>query len=134
MEKIKLPKKIKIAAWLMVTIGAIGILSLVFALIGLILIRFIEPSDHLLTTLTFLILGTIPLAIIIVSIFFIPGFFLLKRKKWAWWGAIITQSIIFIFNIIMVFILGEFTKWILINVILIVLFSLDRKDFFKIAS
>jgi hypothetical protein len=76
MEKVSLPIKTKIAAWWILVIGIFGLITSIVS--GL-------PD-----TIIFLFLPSL-------FLFCLPSFFLLKRKKWAWWFSIITQFILIIF-------------------------------------
>ena len=70
MEKVSLPIKTKIAAWWMLGIGGINIgVGLGYGAIAL--TSFI---NFLISSLIY---------------FFLPAFFLLRKKKWSWWYAII---------------------------------------------
>lgn len=124
-EKVSLPTKTKIAAWLMIVIGGILLISV---LVPLVLIKFISPSP-LLTPIYPVILSMLPLVIIMVLIYFIPGFFLLRKKRWAWWLAIFLFSILFIFNLARFSPVGIF-----IHPIFLILLLLDRKNFWKIVT
>ncbi len=74
-QKLTLPIKTKIAAWWMIIIGLFGlIVSIITGLPELIIFLFL-PS---------------------LFFFCLPFFFLLERKKWAWWFSIITQFILII--------------------------------------
>jgi len=142
MEKISLPIKTKIAAWIMILMGIIGGIFVA-------LLTYLLSSWHL---------GTNPPSeqekriemlrtfLPYVILLFLPGFFLLKRKKWAWWfaifSAVISDVIYFIsspfFNEITYPIFYGYPQRMMLlfipfSIVLILLF-LDRKNFFKIAS
>jgi len=130
-EKISLPTKTKIVAWFLIVIGTIGILGLfisLFGLISMILIKFIgfPPSK---TPLLSEIPKVFLLGILITMFNFLPGIFLLKRKKWSWWLVIILISSSLLYSLM------KFSSFgILINSFLLALLLLDRKNFLKVAK
>jgi len=145
-QKFSIGVKTKIAAWLMIVSGIIGILD-----VG---VRYITPglggipfSIGWALSTAFRIaastgfLGFFPLRFFIVMLtyyigaFFIAPVFLLRRKKWAWQFIIICLFIgaIAIFVDIWQFPRGEKFS-IFYPIILFLLFFLDRKNFWKIAS
>jgi len=125
MEKASLPIKTKIAAWWMIVIGGgTGILSILSSLTGHEDVPFIG-----------LAFGC-P-----VLLFSIPGIFVLRKKKWAYWLAMILSGVLSILipkvlfdsavPIFYMIIFGVF-EWFIFGVPFI-LFFLDRKNFWKIA-
>jgi hypothetical protein len=72
MEKVSLPTKTKIAAWWMIVVGGINI---VISFLGIVT----NPGGDWLALL-------FPLIILLVAaiLFVLGGFYLFRRKKWAW--------------------------------------------------
>jgi membrane-associated HD superfamily phosphohydrolase len=128
-QKPLVPIKTKIAAWLMLIMGILGVgYTLMFFFL-----KSVSSSYHA-TTLTI-----IKKLLYFFIFLFLPGLFLLKRKKWAWWLALFSSILsFFIFPyglIIFGFVIGEiFPLIIMIFIFIIVILILDRKNFFKIAS
>jgi multisubunit Na+/H+ antiporter MnhC subunit len=85
MEKISLPIKTKIAVLGMIVCGAILAVAPLFC----------EDLKYAVKdSMSFFIYFASP--IVIGALLIISSYFLLKRKKWAWWLAIISLSLIFI--------------------------------------
>jgi len=135
MEKVNLPIKTKIAAWLLILVG--GLLEIDF------LIEWIKDITQGIwygSALPFLLLPIV---------FFLPGIFIIFRNKSAWWFSTIFLLAILIFDITVgwQFILGsvisgsidlifflEILILIIFPLIVFILLLLDRKNFFEIAS
>ena len=119
-QKPNLPIKTKIAAWWLIIIGVIGLIFSVWNILSYLLIFFRESWGQesgraLIGSLSFGV-------IVLLSLFFLlPGIFLLRKKRWAWW------------IIIVLLIFPSIYMW-YFTLVPIVLFLLDRKNFFKIAS
>jgi len=115
MEEVELPTKTKIAAWLMIIGGMLGIFSWIPTLLKY------GPELWGLIYLPFVIFGI----------------FLLKRKRWAWWICMILFLIIGMLGVLVLF-STEFNEggFILLFLSLtpLILLFLDRKNFLKIAS
>jgi len=138
MEKVELPIKTKIAAWLMTIIGVIiGLLGLILAVVIL-----AEGSEF---ALLGSLLGLIPF--FLGFLLFLGGFFLFKRKQGAWWFSITIltiESFLLLWHLLEE--LGEGPPYlnlglelIIIVIFLFLLISLfflfsDRESFFKIAK
>ncbi|XOB40338.1 MAG: hypothetical protein ACKKMR_03450 [Candidatus Nealsonbacteria bacterium] len=121
MEKIILPIKTKIAAWWMIVVGGmIGIgLPVLASLVGLELLQDIIIKS----------LGKGFILIMLFVIFqgiliFVSGYFLLKRKRRAWYLAII---------ILLITSVGSALSVKFIFVIPLILLFFDHKNFWKIA-
>jgi uncharacterized protein YneF (UPF0154 family) len=142
MEKVGLPIKTKVAAWIMILMGIIG--GIFVALLTYLLRSWhlgsnppSEQEKRIEMLRTFL-----PYVLLL----FLPGLFLLKRKKWAWWftifSAVLSDIIYFIsspfFNeVIYPIFYGYPHRMMLLFIplsIVLILLLLDRKNFFKIAS
>jgi len=86
-EKLSIPIKTKIVAWLMTVIGAIG---LIFSLLILSAIPFSNPADDL----GLFLYISVPLAI-----FFFPGVMLLFKKGLGWWFSVFILIFFIIFSL-----------------------------------
>jgi len=137
MEKVNLPIKTKIAAWWMIIIGGSVILfclgGVIDAIFGCRMPEFMGALVCLFG-LIFLIIVVLPVGLL----FFIPGIFLLKKKRWAWW---FIEIILFLGLIAFLKISispieeKEILKFLLSFIIPpFFLLLLDRKNFWKIAS
>jgi len=137
MEKVGLPIKTKIAAWWMIGINIIfSCLGLALVLLGI----FLPPGTPEFRGY-FLWIG---IGIVIgCLIVFLPFFFVLKRKMWAWWFSIIIlafASFHFLYQLLSIFFVG-FQRFHLVYIVVtipllfpLILFLLDRKNFWKIAT
>lgn len=86
MEKITLPTKTKIAAWWMVVVG------LIFSMVPLWVSLWVNEQLCYLFGLFYLsgpIIGFAPCFINLIFLF-LPGIFVLLRKKWAWKFAVVS--------------------------------------------
>ena len=145
-QKPPLPIKTKIAAWWMITLGALlMILSLLLAIIFYYFISPYAPQSAWVGFIFFMvfIIPILPILWILTLAFCLLGFFILKKKKIAWWIAMISLLIgIIPLGIIWTNSLLNRTHeaFIFISFILILLslpltlLLFDRKNFFKIAS
>lgn len=125
MEKVNLPIKTKIAALWIIVIGGGG---LVYSIVTMI-------------KETFILLVLPPFSLFF---FFLPGLFLLKRKKWAWVYAIIILSIgtllfttAFIYNLLIEYEIKDVIaagKFLLVFFPPFILLLLDCKNFWKIIN
>lgn len=144
MEKITLPIKTKIAAWWMILLG--GILLVVF-LLGL--ISFLRGDFS--GGISGVFYAAFLIWILMISgpgmLLFLPGLFLLQRRKWAWKFALIIlpigMIIWLVFGVGWAFVLTtppvprELVPFVIIDIITLgplILVFLDRKNFWKIAS
>ena len=152
MGKITLPIKTKIAAWWMMIVNNVILLLFMVGVIFLCLLAGglgggIIPSkcDPFVSRLLLFLLSNLVFSIGI-----------LKRKRWAWWGSIILTSIIIMNNWFFLreypsgllvsqisintktytiqFGLSLFSIITMITIIPLILFFLDRKNFWKIAT
>jgi hypothetical protein len=125
-QKPSLPIKTKIAAWLITIIGGLGILYFLYEIPGkqYLMGSSLEPFANYIF-FTFIVF---PFSLLV----FIPGIFLLiKRKKWAWTLITVIISIPSILTILS-FLKGEFAVVQLLFapfVISFFLLLLDRKNF-----
>jgi len=107
-QKPSLPIKTKIAAWWMIMFGSISLI-LFFGGLWLAISLFSPPVDGELAwgfvIMYFLppILGVIVISLIVIFSFFLPGVFLLKKRRWAWKFALIVQILGVMVLIILVF-------------------------------
>lgn len=139
MEKIILPIKTKIAAWWMIIFGGI---SLVVALGGIILTFSFDIGPYGIESF-FITIGN---SVIGVFAFFLPGLFILQRKRWFQ-----TFAIIILLVSLIIFLFGGLFITLKINWLRdtfrflydvwppnfgapFILLLLDRKNFWKIAS
>jgi hypothetical protein len=138
MEKVSLPIKTKIAAWIMIIFGMCIVLNLVREVRGVKFTGIVFLSTFILISLMLLL--------------FISGFSLLLRKRWAWWLAVFILSIVLIFRLrdiiyevifgLRMIIAEPLSSWealifLLFDLILLIpliLLLLDRKNFWKIAT
>lgn len=146
MNKITLPKKTKIVAWIMTIVGGmgggIGLLTLVLCFSNI----FYCSGDWI------YILGWGGIGIISGLFYFIPGVFLLKRKRWAWkvGTGILSLGVVFslgfvIYNFlhdIIFYGIGTIDSGNIAGVLIFllpfwapfILILLDKKNYWKIAS
>lgn len=120
-EKVSLPVKTKIAAWWMIGWGITGI---IFGL-GTIIYRLltIPPGEFLKIYHFYFLISFFAL------VYLFLGFYLLKNKKWAWWGSFIITIISFILLLKRSALIIN-----LIPLIPLILLLLDRKNFWKVAK
>jgi len=139
-EKVSLPIKTKIAAWMIILTGIIG--GVWVALFNYILSSWSIGASPLseIEKIIEMVRIFLPYFILI----FLPGFFLLKTKKLAWWFAVFSS----IFSSIVNYISSPFLKEILYPIlygypqlplvipllIIFILLLLDRKNFWKVAT
>lgn len=135
-----LPTKTKIAAWWMVIIGGIlGVLIILFIFLSF------SQSHGGMTAADIFGFIIIALVSLISVIFFVPGILIMKRKKRAWWiGRILLWiEVIGISGFVFLsrhdpyfdtIIFGIIIFLDIIVIIPLLLFELDRKNFFKIAK
>lgn len=134
MKNNKLPIKTKITAWLMIIIGTIlGLLALVIFIFGIIMhIKKVEDEWIFL----FISVG---IRIFICGIlFFIPGYFLLKKKRWAWRFTLFVLLILIIASLAFLSIASIYGIPLaflgLISLPLALLLFSDRKNIFNVVS
>ena len=141
-QKPSLPIKTKIAAWITIISGIIGIINIIiyykflnilgltwsFSSIDGIYLFSIRQANPIFTIFLWILM-----LIYFIGTFFIAPVFLLRRKKWAWWFVIIGLflSLISIFNLFYPYISGRDLFY---PIALFFLLLLDRKNFFKIAT
>ncbi len=136
MEKVSLPIKTKIAAWWMMIVAMLCS-SLVVSQF-----RFF-PRDFWLQPLVY-ITEMISLAFVLIGLLLIvANFFVLRKKKWAWWLAMVAFIPFFLCAFLLVIYgLGHFTLslvagsfgYCLSLLVALILLLLDRKNFWKIAT
>ena len=138
MEQISLPIKTKIAAWWMIVIGVIMILPTLFFLCWFFfgLSAAGSPGD----------IGTLLFALfefLICLGFFVFGTSILKRKKWAWLGAILVIIISCISPVCQLFVSGIifgtldvlfYPSFFLGSPVIFFFLLFDRKNFWKATS
>ena len=149
-QKLPLPIKTKIAAWIMIVSGILGILNIgaygfymtpgpgvtplgtswaLSTAIGILSLTEKFPGKFL------SFLSLILTLIYFIGAFFIAPIFLLRRKKWAWQFIIIS---LFISAILIFFQRGSFPRdeevGIFYPIILFILLLLDRKNFWEITT
>jgi hypothetical protein len=140
-QKPPLPIETKIAAWWLIIIGGIGLIFSVWNILSLLVIFFGESWGQ---ESGWALIGTLSFGVIVLlSIFFLlPGIFLLRKKRWAWWVSIIIYSGISLY-LFSVFLSPRFSLtplnaidfcYLLLFFIPFILLLLDRKNFFKVAS
>jgi len=149
MEEISFPIKTKIAAWWMIVMfgGSSIIASLLMVFIAT--MQIIETGDFHESYL----MGLIVL-LLIALLFIFPGIFLLERKRWGWYLAIIILSISLLFSTSLLILLireafllspeqirdSQIRDFRIIFILIFILILplifllLDRKNFWKIAS
>ena len=117
MEKVSLPIKTKIAAWWMILFG----IFLTFSLFS----QIKEIGFEFLPLLSLFVLSV-----------FISVFFLFKGKKWGWWLSVILLPSSIFWPFSPFFPLGLLIPFIMeiINIFIVILLLLDRKNFWKIAT
>jgi len=126
-QKIPFSITTKFTAWLMITSGAFGLVASIIIRLPELIIFLALPS---------------------LFFFFLPGLFLLARKRGAWWFSVIMQLLL-ILSLMYTRLFKDFINYILsslfhlnfnynfpilISVTSFILLLLDRKNFFKIAS
>jgi hypothetical protein len=116
-QKPSLPIKTKIVAWLMIIINGIFVLDSTYGYYY----RYVITRHKFVSSF-----GGIIRVYLMFLLPIIAGSFLLRKKKWAWW-----LSLVIIFISIFLPYFGPIT---LIPLIIFIVFLLDRKNFFKIAS
>jgi len=143
-QKPSLPIKTKIAAWWIIIIGGMESIYLIW-MISLSLLFFSFFRSGGINSGVQIGLSAVGAALLIPSLFFlipIPGFFLLMRKRWAWWVSIIIYGLISLYFFSRLFTLTIFVVsmnvfdyyYLLSFLVPFILLFLDRKNFFKIAS
>jgi len=136
-QKASFPIKTKIAAWLIIVMGGISIITVAYLFQSF---STYFPHSFLEGIFPFFKI-TIPISLLL---FLLPGFFLLKRKKWAWWYAMVIL-LIFATCLVPSSVTAFFSYYNLesaffpiISFLLIfftlILLILDRKNFFKIQT
>ena len=132
-QKPPFPIKTKIVAWWMIIINGIFVLF------------FIRDDYYRYVIYRHEIVFSLGGMIKVYLMFLLPviaGFFLLRKKKWAWWVSIIIYGLISLYFFSRLFTLTIFTVglnvfdfyYLLYFLVPLILFILDRKNFFKIAS
>jgi hypothetical protein len=135
-QKPTLPIKTKITAWGMAVIGGVIIIS---GLLGAWVSRNVYGGGAIPFSL-FIIIITCPFGLLV---FFLPGVFLLKRKKWAWWFSVVMLfiSILTPYSApdLLISLLPSPSIYLnlinrIIPLLLFILLLLDRKNFWKIVT
>jgi hypothetical protein len=143
-QKPSLPNKTKMAAWWIIIIGGIWSIYLTWV-IGLSLIFIPLIPSWGINSGVQIGIEVMGAALLIPSLFFlipIPGFFILMRKRWAWWVSIIIYGLISFYFFSRLFTVTIFLVslnafdycYLLSFLVPFILLLLDRKNFFKIAS
>jgi len=150
-QKPSLPIKTKIAAWWMIIIGGIVIGFIIKSNNWLIYLfdYFLYPEKRGVESGWLLVFGLILIIFFLLPIFLcfiLPGLFLLRKKRWAWWISNGTMILFVVFVILFSYIRIPFLKAppifpkssIIIASLLaslpFLLLLLDRKNFWKIAT
>ena len=142
MEKVSLPIKTKIAAWWIIMIGLIGIIFYINKVLikkGFFITHaIIESPGEFLDLAIFSILFLFSLSN------FISGVYIFKKRKLAWWTAVITLVLGIISTVLLLPLSLVIIKEALIIFIILILLCvfvipfflllLDRKNFWKIAT